>query len=80
MSLVCCPHCEHPVDMTCCEVYHRHVTYWGEEVPVERECDRCSKSFFLKEHVRRTWSVGVNLEYAEDLFADEHGLTVVESW
>lgn len=58
MTAIPCPHCRHPLDMTDSEVYPNHVTYWGEDEPVERECHGCGARFYLKERVTRLWSVG----------------------
>lgn len=72
MSAIPCPHCRHPLDMTDSEIYPDHVTYWAEDAPVERECHGCATRFYVKEHVRRTWSVGRTPAEASDLMADDY--------
>jgi len=58
-----CPHCGHEFDFT--DENYGVVTYWGEEPPVELECDGCESTFFAREHVERTFTVGKTADEAE---------------
>ena len=53
-----CPYCGHAVDMSDCENYCRHTTYWGDDCSKPEECNECGKEFYIRERVQRTWHVG----------------------
>jgi hypothetical protein len=38
------------------------VTYWAEDGPEERDCESCEKTFFVEEHVARTWKTAKTKE------------------
>jgi len=48
-----------------------HVSYWGEDGPTAIDCPSCGVEIYLKEHVRREWSVGRTPAEADDLMADQ---------
>ncbi len=50
-----CPHCDHLHDN---DDGFYPVSYWAEDGPEERDCEDCGKTFFVEEHVARTWKVG----------------------
>jgi hypothetical protein len=66
MPTICCPHCDHEIDMGDSDIYPRHTTYWGEGGPTADECPKCERPFYIREHVVRTWHVGVTCDAAED--------------
>jgi ribosomal protein S27AE len=53
---VWCPSCgaRYPVDPS--DGDDDIVTYWGEGEPAEKTCPACGRTFFVKEHVRRTYT------------------------
>lgn len=59
-----CPHCRKTIRMDECERYSRHTSYWGEDAPQEEDCPHCNRSFWIIEHVRRTWSAHRTLDAA----------------
>ena len=52
-----CPHCGHQYDGANSEIANQLVTYWGDEGETEFECDECSETFLVEEHVRRSFTV-----------------------
>jgi redox-regulated HSP33 family molecular chaperone len=61
-----CPHCGEEYDFTSEDV--GLVTYWGgEDGPVELDCESCDRTFFAREHVERTFTVGKTMEEANEL-------------
>lgn len=62
-----CPHCKGEIDMTDSERVSGHVSYWGEDDPVEENCPNCNVTIYLAEHVTRRWTVGRTPEEAADL-------------
>jgi DNA-directed RNA polymerase subunit RPC12/RpoP len=54
-----CPHCGAIQPNDDCQY---PVTYWGEDEPVEKECEECEEKYFVKERVERTYSVGKTID------------------
>lgn len=56
-----CPHCDALYDDS---DEHHHVSYWGEDSQTEVECENedCGKSFWLEEHVSRTYTTAMSQE------------------
>ena len=61
---VTCPHCEHVCDN---DDGFYPVSYWAEDGPEERDCPSCEKTFFVEEHVARTWSTAKTAKELQDL-------------
>jgi len=55
-----CPHCGTEYKFEPCDGGEDLVTYWGESNAVEIEClnEDCEKTFFVTEHVNRTFCAG----------------------
>jgi len=53
---IVCPYCEesHSLDSDS-EIFEGLITYHGEEAPQEFTCQTCDRTFFVKEHVARTF-------------------------
>lgn len=61
-----CPHCNHEIDMSDCDIYQYHTTYHGDPEPQEHQCERCDSTIYLDERVSRTWAVGRTPQEAND--------------
>lgn len=61
-----CPRCGTAVNMNDCEIYCNHVTYYGDDDAVPRDCETCNTAFYIKENVHRWWTVVKTTEEAED--------------
>ena len=60
---IICPHCGHEHDPSFDpEMLSGLVTYHGDEPPQEFQCQSCEKTFFVQEHVRRTFEEKKTLE------------------
>lgn len=62
---VICPHCNyiHKIhDLDFLEGNQNLITYWGEGVISELDCDECGESFYVKEKVCRTFKEGKTLK------------------
>ena len=64
---VACPHCHGAIDMTECDRYQNHVTYWGEREARPEDCPHCGVTIFLKEQVSRRWTAGRTPAEASEL-------------
>lgn len=58
---ISCPKCGHPLSIEI-EDYPELISYYAEDGPHGVECDRCDYTFEVKEHVRRWWTVEVQIE------------------
>lgn len=56
-----CPHCGEEYNFEPCDGDGALVTYWGEGPAIERECSNedCEKTFYVTEHVDRTFTTGL---------------------
>jgi len=55
-----CPHCgKDYTDDTEFHIAHNTISYYGDEGVCECECNSCEKTFYVEEHVDRTWDVGI---------------------
>lgn len=52
---IACPHCGYmQLDF---EDYNSITSFWGEEESTEYECQKCCKTFYVEEYVKRHWIV-----------------------
>lgn len=60
-----CPHCGQAQDIEFCD-HPELISYYGEDDPVMLMCQypSCEKTFFVKEHIDRTWKEGKTTEEA----------------
>lgn len=58
-----CPHCETRLPN---DDYQYPINYHTGDEAVEMECPACNETFFVREHVERTYTVGITEEEAYD--------------
>lgn len=57
-----CPHCDERLE----DDEHQFISYYGEDSQTEVDCYGCGKTFWLEEHVSRTYTTAKTRDGLED--------------